>query len=79
MSLECTIDVLGKHLECVPVYIEFDEIRTGKRNKFNYVVVATMRPTFFLSTDLSLNDIDVSREYMVYVEADGLMKCVLFR
>ena len=79
MSLECTIDALGKHLECFPVYIDFDEIRTGKKNKFNYIVVATMRPTFVLSTNLSLNDIDVTREYMVYVETDGLMKCVLFR
>ena len=48
-------------------------------NSFNYVVMATLNPTFTHGKDLTLTDIDVDRQYMVFVEKDGAMKCVLFR
>tara|TARA_B100000497_G_scaffold126487_1_gene165518 strand:- start:1913 stop:2101 length:189 start_codon:yes stop_codon:yes gene_type:complete len=48
-------------------------------NTFNYVVVATLNPAFVYGNDLSLEDIDPDRAYMVFVEKCGLMKCVLFR
>jgi len=50
-----------------------------RTNSFNYVVVATLNPAFVCGKDISLTDIDPNRAYMVFVEKDGLMKCVLFR
>ena len=48
-------------------------------NTFNYVVVATLNPAFVYGNDISLDDIDPKRAYMIFIEKDGFMKCVLFR
>lgn len=80
---QCALRAIGDFLETIPIPISYDElIKKGMRwleNSFNYVVVATLNPAFVCGKDLSLEDIDPNRAYMVFVEKDGCMKCVLFR
>ena len=80
---ECALHALGNFLGTTPLLISFDEMLhkdlKWMTNTFNYVVVATLNPAFVCGNDLSLEDIDPSRAYMIFVEKDGFMKCVLFR
>ena len=72
---------MGNRLHARHLIITFDEMMTVTwgENSFNYVVMATLNPTFTHGKDLTLTDIAVDRQYMVFVEKDGTMKCVLFR
>lgn len=80
---QCAICALGNALVATPLLISFDEMLhkdlKWMTNSFNYVVVATLNPAFACGNDISLEDIDPNRAYMVFVEKDGFMKCVLFR
>lgn len=78
---ECALHAIGRRLHANHLPITFDEMKTviWGENSFNYVVMATLNPTFTHGKDLTLTDIDVDRQYMVFVEKDGAMKCVLFR
>lgn len=80
---QCAVRALGNFLGTTPVRISFDEmLRKDLKwmtNSFNYVVVGTLNPAFTCGNDISLADIDPNRAYMVFVEKDGFMKCVLFR
>lgn len=78
---ECALHAIGNRLHASNLIITFDEMMTVTwgENTFNYVVVSTLNPAFTHGNDLTLKDIDVDRQYMVFVEKNGTMKCVLFR